>query len=134
MTVKKIAPKKTENNTENVTKPADEEQKKPAGKFVPIHLRGGASASSRPTLPNSSLINQGLRGPGGRRMFHKEPPKTESHSEFPTLGMAMKEMSTKTPEGFERVQSDTRGGYRGGNDSAGNQNLSTSNKFGAFGS
>jgi len=123
---------KTDNNTEAVTKPTDDEPKKPAGKFVPKHLRGGNESSSRPTLPNSSLINQGLRGPGGRRMFHKEPPKTESHSEFPTLGMAMKEMSTKQPEGFEKVQSDTRGGYRGGNDSAGNQNLSTSNKFGAF--
>jgi len=78
---------KTENNTENVTKPADDEPKKPAGKFVPKHLRGGnESSSSRPTLPNSSLINQGLRGPGGRRMFQKEPPKTESHSEFPTKG------------------------------------------------
>jgi len=126
---------KTENKAESAAKPVEEDQtKKPAGKFVPIHLRGGnSSSSSRPSLPNSSLINQGLRGPGGRRMFHKEPPKTESHSEFPTLGMAMKEMSTKTPEGFEKVQEQARGGYRGGNDSAGNQNLSTSNKFGAFG-
>jgi len=127
---------KTETKPENATKPAEEEQpKKPAGKFVPRGLRGGTDSSSRPSLPNSSLINQGLRGPGGRRMFHKEPPKTESHSEFPTLGMAMKEMSTKTPEGFEQVHSDNnRGGYRGGNDTAGNRNLSTSNKFGAFGS
>merc|ERR1711972_1125223 len=30
---------KTDNNTENVTKPADDEPKKPAGKFVPKHLR-----------------------------------------------------------------------------------------------
>merc|ERR1712156_1231115 len=32
---------KTNNNPENVTNPADDEPKKPAGKFVPKHLRGG---------------------------------------------------------------------------------------------
>ena len=54
---------KTENNIEPATKPDDDDQlKKPAGKFVPKHLRSGNdSSSSRPTLPNSSLINQGLK-------------------------------------------------------------------------
>jgi hypothetical protein len=133
---------KTETSTENNTttansdaKPAESAAAKPAGKFVPRHLRGGTDSgpSLRDGISSSSLINQGLRGPGGRFMRNKEPPKTESHAEFPTLGAAMKEMSTKVPEGFEKVQNDVRG-YRGGNDNAGNQNLSTSNKFGAFGS
>jgi len=128
----------TENNTTTANsdaKPAEAASAKPAGKFVPRHLRGGAESgpSLRDGISSSSLINQGLRGPGGRFMRNKEPPKTESHSEFPTLGAAMKEMSTKVPEGFEKVQNDVRG-FRGGNDNAGNHNLSTSNKFGAFGS
>jgi len=128
---------KTETSPETNTTTANADAKpaesaaKPAGKFVPRHLRGGAD--SGPSLPSSSLINQGLRGPGGRFMRNKDPPKTESHAEFPTLGAAMKEISTKAPEGFEKVQNDVRG-YRGGNDNAGNHNLSTSNKFGAFGS
>jgi len=123
------SPEKNTTTANNDVKPT--EAAKPAGKFVPRHLRGGAD--SGPSLPSSSLINQGLRGPGGRFMRNKDPPKTESHAEFPTLGAAMKEISTKAPEGFEKVQNDVRG-YRGGNDNAGNHNLSTSNKFGAFGS
>merc|ERR1712079_531830 len=87
MTVKKIVPRKQKIILKTSQNPLTMNRKKPAGKFVPKHLRGGnESSSSRPTLPNSSLINQGLRGPGGRRMFQKEPPKTESHSEFPTKG------------------------------------------------
>ena len=70
-----------QSTNETVSKPEDV---KPSGKFVPRHLRGGDS--SGPSL-NTPLINQGLRGPGGRFQRVKEPPKTESHSEFPTSSL-----------------------------------------------
>jgi len=120
----------TEQTTEPVkTEPSENSLNKPAGRFVPRHLRG----SDAPSLGGgmNSLINQGLRGPGGRMGRVRDPPKTDDHQQFPTLGAAMKEQSHKTPEGFSQVQSqDVR--YRGG-ESGGNRNtMQTSNKFGAF--
>lgn len=113
--------------------PGENSLNKPAGsgRFVPRHLRGGDASPSLGSGMNS-LINQGLRGPGGRFGGRvRDPPKTDDHQQFPTLGAAMKEQSHKAPEGFSQVQSqDVR--YRGGESGGSRQGMQTSNKFGAF--
>lgn len=113
--------------------PGENSLNKPAGsgRFVPRHLRGGDASPSLGSGMNS-LINQGLRGPGGRFGGRvRDPPKTDDHQQFPTLGAAMKEQSHKAPEGFSQVQSqDVR--YRGGENGGSRNTMQTSNKFGAF--
>ena len=66
--------------------PGENSLNKPAGsgRFVPRHLRGGDASPSLGSGMNS-LINQGLRGPGGRFGGRvRDPPKTDDHQQFPT--------------------------------------------------
>lgn len=111
-------------NKENTSSP---EPTRSGGKFVPMHLRN--RGSSGPAGPSASMTMGGGGGPR-RPMRFKDPPKIESQSEFPTLGMAASDI--KVPEGFRSVQaeSNNRDRFSGSRGGGAGGNLETTNRFG----